>query len=58
MIAEQLVNILNDKLRNPIYKTIQLINIKDILKKKQLHEKRRSCNSLSGTSLCVYACNE
>jgi len=31
MIAEQLINILNDKLRNTIYKTIQLINIKDIL---------------------------
>ena len=39
MIAEQLVNILNDKLRNSIYKTIQLINIKDILKKNNFAKK-------------------
>ncbi len=39
MIAEQLINILNDKLRNPIYKTIQLINIKDILNKSNFTKK-------------------
>ncbi len=39
MIASQLINILNDKLRNPIYKTIQLINIKDILDKSNFTKK-------------------
>jgi len=39
MITEQLINILNDKLRNPIYKTIQLINIKDILEKSNFTKK-------------------
>ena len=39
MIAEQLINILNDKLKNPIYKTIQLINIKDILEKSNFTKK-------------------
>ena len=39
MIAEQLINILNDKLKNPIYKTIQLINIKDILDKSNFTKK-------------------
>jgi len=39
MIAEQLINILNDKLKNPIYKTVQLINIKDILKKSNFTKK-------------------
>ena len=39
MIAEQLINILNDKLRNPIYKTIQLINIKEILNKSNFTKK-------------------
>jgi len=39
MVAEQLINILNDKLRNPIYKTIQLINIKDILEKSNFTKK-------------------
>ena len=39
MIASQLINILNDKLRNPIYKTIQLINIKEILDKSNFTKK-------------------
>ena len=39
MIATQLINILNDKLKNPIFKTIQLINIKDILDKSNFTKK-------------------
>ncbi len=39
MIANQLIDILNTKLKNPIYETIQLINIKDILKKSNFTKK-------------------
>lgn len=39
MIAEQLINILNDKLKNPIFKTMQLINIKEILNKSNFTKK-------------------
>lgn len=39
MIANQLIDIVNTKLKNPIYETIQLINIKDILKKSNFTKK-------------------
>ncbi len=38
-IEIQIINIINDKLRNPIYKTIQLLNIKTILTKSNFTKK-------------------
>ena len=31
-IKSQIINIINDKLRNPIYQTLQLMNMKTILR--------------------------
>jgi hypothetical protein len=31
-LQEQIINIIHDKLRNPIYETLQLLNLKSILK--------------------------
>lgn len=38
-IESQIVNIINDKLKNPIYQTIQLLNMKTILKKSNFTKK-------------------
>ena len=38
-IQSQIINIINDKLKNPIFKTIQLINIKTILAKSNFSKK-------------------
>ena len=38
-IESQIINIINDKLKNPIYQTIQLLNMKTILKKSNFTKK-------------------
>ena len=38
-IESQIINIINDKLKNPIYQTMQLLNIKTILKKSNFTKK-------------------
>ncbi len=38
-IESKIINIINDKLRNPIYKAIQLLSMKTILKKSNLLKK-------------------
>ncbi len=38
-IESQIINIINDKLKNPIYQTIQLLNIKTILAKSNFSKK-------------------
>ena len=38
-IESQIINIINDKLKNPIYQTIQLLNMKSILKKSNFTKK-------------------
>jgi len=38
-IQSQIINIINDKLKNPIYQTIQLLNIKTILKRSNFSKK-------------------
>jgi hypothetical protein len=38
-IEIQIINIINDKLKNPIYKTMQLLNIKTILRKSNFTKK-------------------
>jgi len=42
MIKEQIVNIINDNLKNPIYKTIQMIKLKTILKESGFTKKQGS----------------
>ena len=38
-IEKQIINIINDKLKNPIYTTMQLLNIKTILTKSNFSKK-------------------
>ncbi len=38
-IQNQIINIINDKLKNPIYQTIQLLNLKTILRKSNFSKK-------------------
>jgi len=38
-IQDQIINIINDKLKNPIFQTIQLLNMKTILKKSNFSKK-------------------
>ena len=38
-IQSQIINIINDKLKNPIYQTIQLLNMKTILKNSNFNKK-------------------
>ena len=38
-IQNQIINIINDKLKNPIFQTIQLLNIKTILAKSNFSKK-------------------
>jgi hypothetical protein len=38
-IKIQIINIINDKLKNPIYKTMQILNLKTILAKSNFSKK-------------------
>ena len=38
-IESQILGIINNKLKNPIYQTIQLLNMKSILKESNFHKK-------------------
>jgi len=38
-IKEKIINIINDKLKNPIYKTLQILNIKTILNQSNFTKK-------------------
>ena len=38
-IQNKIINIINDKLKNPIYQTIQLLNLKTILRKSNFYKK-------------------
>ena len=38
-IKSQILNIINDKLKNPVYQTIQLLNMKTILTKSNFSKK-------------------
>ena len=38
-IQDQIINIINDKLKNPVFQTIQLLNMKTILKKSNFSKK-------------------
>ena len=38
-IESQIIDIINDKLKNPIYQTIQLLNMKSILTKSNFSKK-------------------
>ena len=47
-IQNQIINIINDKLKNPIFQTIQLLNIKTILAKSNFSKKEGAEVQLEG----------
>jgi len=56
-IEIQIINIINDKLKNPIYTTMKLLNLKTILTK-ILHKKGRGCRPYGDTPFCLYVGNK
>ncbi len=57
-IESKIIGIINDKLKNPIYETLRLLNMRTILTKSNFSKKEGSCCSYGCIAFCLYVGDE